>query len=77
MADLPESRKMPHRIHDVVRSLALRLVDDQGAVKRGGLWLARHIMLLCDQILAIRVLVELVLTQCSCMAMAAAKEIGR
>src|SRR5258708_19323294 len=34
-------------------------------------------MLFSDQILAIRVLVELVLTQCSCMVMAAAKEIGR
>jgi hypothetical protein len=42
MPDLPESRKMPHRIHDVVRSLALRLVDDQGAVKGSGLWLTRH-----------------------------------
>src|SRR6266481_1333764 len=50
MPDLPESRKMPHRIHDVVRSLTLRLVDDQGAVKRGGLWLARHKTLFSDQL---------------------------
>jgi hypothetical protein len=55
MPDLPESREMTHRIHDVVRSLALRLIDDQGAVKQSGLWLARHVTFFGDPISAIRV----------------------
>jgi len=33
---------MPHRIHNVVRRLSLRLINDEGAVKRRRLWLARH-----------------------------------
>ena len=39
---LAESGEMPDRVHDVVRSLALGLVDDQGAVKGSGLRLAGH-----------------------------------
>ena len=42
MPDLAESGEMPDRVHDVVRSLALGLVDDQGAVKGSGLRLAGH-----------------------------------
>jgi len=42
MADLAESGKMADGIDDVVRGFAPRLVDDEGAVEGGRLWLAGH-----------------------------------
>jgi hypothetical protein len=42
MADLAESGEVADGVHDVVRSFALRLVDDQSAVEGGGLWFAGH-----------------------------------
>ena len=42
MADLPESRQAPHRVHNIVRSLSLRFMDHQGAVKWRGLGLPWH-----------------------------------
>jgi hypothetical protein len=43
MADLAESGEVADGVHDVVRSFALRLVDDQSAVEGGGLWFAGHL----------------------------------
>src|SRR5581483_2692610 len=42
MADLAETGEVAHRVHDVVGSLAFRLVNDQSAVEGSGLGLARH-----------------------------------
>ena len=40
MADLAESGEVADGVHNVVRSFALRLVDDEGAVEGSGLWFA-------------------------------------
>src|SRR5262249_48353113 len=48
VADLAEAGEMAHGVHDVVRSLSWRLVNDQRAVKRGGLWFAGHSVSLAD-----------------------------
>src|SRR6476661_3405455 len=45
VADLTKSSEMADGVDNVVRRFALRFVDDQGAVKRRGLWLARHALL--------------------------------
>jgi hypothetical protein len=42
MADLAESGQVPHGIHKVMRSAALRLVDDKRAVEGCRLWLPGH-----------------------------------
>src|ERR1700690_887509 len=39
---LAETGKVPDGVHDIVRGLALRLVDDERAVEGSGLWLAGH-----------------------------------
>jgi hypothetical protein len=33
VSNLAEAGEMPHGVHDVVRRLALRLVDHQGTIK--------------------------------------------
>ena len=43
MADLAESGKVADCVDDVVRGFALRLVDDERAVERSGLWFAGHL----------------------------------
>ncbi len=63
MADLAEAGEMANRVDDVVGGFALWFVDDQGAVKGSGLWLARHVTLFCDPISAIRVPMEVVVSQ--------------
>jgi len=40
MADLAESGEVADGVNDVVRSFALRLVDDEGTVEGSGLWFA-------------------------------------
>jgi len=42
MPDLAKAGEMAHRVHNVVGSFALGLVDDQGTVEGRGLWLTRH-----------------------------------
>src|ERR1700694_3685437 len=42
MPDLAETRKMAHRIDNVMRRFPLGLVNDEGAVKRCRLWVAWH-----------------------------------
>jgi hypothetical protein len=43
MADLAESGEVADGIDNVVRGLALRLVNDESAVEGGGLWFAGHL----------------------------------
>jgi hypothetical protein len=44
VSDLPETCKVPHGVHHVMRRFSFWLVDDQRAVKRRLLWLAWHAM---------------------------------
>src|SRR6202040_2454775 len=43
MTDLAETGEVADGIDNVVRGLALRLVDDQSAVEGSGLWFAGHL----------------------------------
>ena len=43
MADLAETGEAADGIDNVVRGLALRLVNDESAVEGGGLWFAGHL----------------------------------
>ena len=42
MADLAKSGETPNGVDDVVGSFSLRLVNDERAVERSGLWFAGH-----------------------------------
>jgi hypothetical protein len=42
MADLAEAREVAHRIHDIVRSLSSRLINDKRSVEWRRLRLAWH-----------------------------------
>ena len=42
MADLAKSGEVANGVDNVVRSFALRLVDDESAVEGSGLWFAGH-----------------------------------
>ena len=44
MTNLAESCEVADRVDDIVRGFTLRLVDDERAVERGGLWFAGHEM---------------------------------
>jgi hypothetical protein len=43
MADLAETGEVADGIDNVVRGLALRLVNDESAVEGDGLWFAGHL----------------------------------